>query len=476
MSRSSRPHVKDGGLPSDLESIRSRVSITNQAPHHTSAILDPDAFASLQLDNSWNQEVFEKHFRIAVQSIERRGDMVRDPVSGVETESDSDRIVFDMVGIEAPLANALRRILLSEVPTMAIERVILFQNTSIIQDEVLAHRLGLVPIYADPRQFQYVRESATQASARRKPRNPKERDDKSVTSTQHPDGEENELNTLVFVLDVKCTRKIDPKTGRPAGEDKADADKYDNHLITSSHLKWIPQGRQAQRFADPARRPRPYYDDIILAKLRPGQSIEAELHVEKGIGQSHAKWSPVATASYRLMPEILFTTPIEGEMAQELKQKCPMNVFDIEDIGGKPTATVARPRNCTMCRECTRGEVADGIGMGGAWSDRVKLRRVRDHFIFSVETTGAYTPTEVVREAIKVLKEKALTIKRLCQGEENKDEEDDEEEEEEEIDMTQTRRAPTRAEVEAKSKEMDEDDDESDEQADESSDDENGSD
>ena len=53
---------------------------------------------------------------------------------------------------------------------------------------------------------------------------------------------------------------------------------------------------------------------------------------------------------------------------------------------------VARPRQCSMCRECVRGE---------GWSERVQLRRVRDHFIFSVETTGAYTPAGVVKEAIK---------------------------------------------------------------------------
>jgi DNA-directed RNA polymerase I and III subunit RPAC1 len=36
---------------------------------------------------------------------------------------------------------------------MAIEKVILYQNTSIIQDEVLAHRLGLIPLKADHRLF-----------------------------------------------------------------------------------------------------------------------------------------------------------------------------------------------------------------------------------------------------------------------------------------------------------------------------------
>lgn len=42
-----------------------------------------------------------------------------------------------------------------QVPTMAIEKVFIYNNTSIVQDEVLAHRLGLIPINADPRLFEY---------------------------------------------------------------------------------------------------------------------------------------------------------------------------------------------------------------------------------------------------------------------------------------------------------------------------------
>jgi DNA-directed RNA polymerase I and III subunit RPAC1 len=42
-----------------------------------------------------------------------------------------------------------------KVPTVAIEKVYIANNTSVIQDEVLAHRLGLVPIKADPRLFDY---------------------------------------------------------------------------------------------------------------------------------------------------------------------------------------------------------------------------------------------------------------------------------------------------------------------------------
>lgn len=54
------------------------------------------------------------------------------------------------------------------------------------------------------------------------------------------------------------------------------------------------------------------FDDILIAKLRPGQEIEMELICEKGIGKTHAKWSPVSTAYYRLVPDIVIKEDILG--------------------------------------------------------------------------------------------------------------------------------------------------------------------
>jgi DNA-directed RNA polymerase I and III subunit RPAC1 len=62
---------------------------------------------------------------------------------------------FDLVGVDASIANAFRRILISEVPTIAIETVFVMNNTSIIHDEILSQRLGLIPIKADALQFDY---------------------------------------------------------------------------------------------------------------------------------------------------------------------------------------------------------------------------------------------------------------------------------------------------------------------------------
>jgi DNA-directed RNA polymerases I and III subunit RPAC1 len=79
-----------------------------------------------------------------------------------------------------------------------------------------------------------------------------------------------------------------------------------------------------------------------------------ELFCEKGIGKTHAKWSPVATAYYRLVPDIKLNKDVSNEDAKELKKLCPVGVFDIEDIGGKKKAFVKDVRKCTTCRECIR--------------------------------------------------------------------------------------------------------------------------
>jgi DNA-directed RNA polymerase I and III subunit RPAC1 len=71
------------------------------------------------------------------------------------TRYDGNDMQFELKGVSCAVVNALRRIMTSEAPTMAIESVFVVNNTSVIQDEVLSHRLGLVPLKVDPRYFQY---------------------------------------------------------------------------------------------------------------------------------------------------------------------------------------------------------------------------------------------------------------------------------------------------------------------------------
>jgi len=99
----------------------------------------------------------------------------------------------------------------------------------------------------------------------------------------------------------------------------------------SGDLVWEPVGNQSVTLADKI--PKSLLDDILIAKMRPGQEIEMDLVVEKGLGKTHAKWSPVCTAYYRLKNDIKLKEKILDSEATELKNVCPMGVFDIEDIG-----------------------------------------------------------------------------------------------------------------------------------------------
>lgn len=152
-----------------------------------------------------------------------------------------------MVGVDAPIANALRRILLAEVPTIAIETVYVYQNTSIIADEVLAHRLGLVPLNVDPRVMRTVAEEG---------------------------GELTELSGIVFELAVEGARV--PMTGAESLAMEGSDDFEGRYTkVYSSALVWKPAGEQLDMLGPGVG---PVVGDILLAKLAPDQVIRLEAH------------------------------------------------------------------------------------------------------------------------------------------------------------------------------------------------------
>jgi len=68
---------------------------------------------------------------------------------------DKSNLSFVLRDADVGLANAFRRVALSEVPTLAIERIFLQENSSSLYDEMIAHRLGLVPIKGDTDLFKF---------------------------------------------------------------------------------------------------------------------------------------------------------------------------------------------------------------------------------------------------------------------------------------------------------------------------------
>ncbi|KAH8377171.1 hypothetical protein KR093_003877, partial [Drosophila rubida] len=268
---------------------------------------------------------------------------------------------FDLIGVYPAIANAFRRLMLSEVPSMAIEKVYIYNNTTIIQDEVLAHRMGLLPLKADPRLFAYRTEESNEQGT--------------------------EQDTLEYELKVKCTRRKD------ATKDQSNFDDiYKNHKVYSGHLKWVPKGKQAQIYSDS--NVGCIHDDILIAQLRPGHELDLRLVAVKGIGKDHAKFSPVATAYYRLLPQISLNREVSGKDAYLLQNCFSPGVIGIDE------------NDCAYVKDARYDSCSRNVFRYPHLADAVTMARVRDHYIFSVESVGALKPEVIFVEAVKVLKKK----------------------------------------------------------------------
>lgn len=71
---------------------------------------------------------------------------------------DKNEAIFMLKEINPALANTLRRLVLEEVPTLAIEEVTLSKNDSPLYDEIVAHRMGLIPLKTDLDYYEFPKE------------------------------------------------------------------------------------------------------------------------------------------------------------------------------------------------------------------------------------------------------------------------------------------------------------------------------
>uniref|UniRef100_A0A0E0ELN9 Uncharacterized protein n=2 Tax=Oryza meridionalis TaxID=40149 RepID=A0A0E0ELN9_9ORYZ len=83
-----------------------------------------------------------------------------------------DNMEFDMIGVYASIANALRRILIPDICACChlflqwkIEKVLMVDNTSVTADEVLSHRLGLIPFPLDAKCTLFIISQAIELEA-----------------------------------------------------------------------------------------------------------------------------------------------------------------------------------------------------------------------------------------------------------------------------------------------------------------------
>ncbi|MFN4335975.1 MAG: DNA-directed RNA polymerase subunit D [Candidatus Nitrosocaldus sp.] len=170
--------------------------------------------------------------------------MQREKVNMIEVIEQSElRIAVRFRGYPIQYVNALRRIAMVEVPIMAIDDVIIYENSSVMHDEILAHRLGLIPLSTPLHRF--VRQEECEC--------------KSPLGCPR-------CRVLLY-LDVRADEK-----GR---------------VVTSADI--VSEDESVK----------PISDNIPIVTLVKNQSIRFEAYARLGIGKMHAKWQPTTVSIVR---------------------------------------------------------------------------------------------------------------------------------------------------------------------------------
>lgn len=185
-------------------------------------------------------------------------------IRALENDKASQKLSFVLKNSNASFANALRRIMKDEVPVMAIEDVEFRKNSSVLYDEMIAHRLGLIPLTTDLKSYNLPEECKCEGKGC-----------------------------------ARCQLSVTLKARGPA-------------VVYASDIKT----------KDPA--VKPVHPKTPIVKLLKGQVLELEATAVLGKGREHMKWSP-AHVYYSYLPKITVTH--NQEKFEQFADKYPPQIF-----------------------------------------------------------------------------------------------------------------------------------------------------
>lgn len=238
------------------------------------------------------------------------------------------------------LANALRRVLISDVPKMAIDNVEFhlgpimvdgreYESITPLFDEIVSHRLGLVPVPTDHELFVFQKDCVCE-------------------------GEGCPNCTIMYSLN-----KIGPCT------------------VYSGDL--VPLGNEALKVKD---------DLIPLIELGDGQAVLVYAIARMGTANEHVKWQVTHGVGYKYMPVITVDAKVcdGGAKCTDL---CPCKVFVMD-------GDVAKAENILQCSLC-------GSCLKFCDMKAISLSEDDTQFVFTMETDGSLTAAQTLDYALRDL-------------------------------------------------------------------------
>ncbi len=225
----------------------------------------------------------------------------------IDKDKKSGRVSFMLLNSNPSFANALRRNMIDSVPAMAIEDVEFRKNNSVLYDEIIAHRLGLLALKTDLKSY-------------------------TLPSKCKCKGEGCARCTVKMILKSKSTGNL------YASEIKSKDPKI-----------------------------KPVYPKTPIVKLLKGQEIEIEATAMLGTGREHVKWSP-CLAYYKYKPVIEINTA-KCTNAEEVAGVCPVDVFEVK--AGKLTINKNNMLRCHLCGACAEKAANNSVKLNESDKDFV---------------------------------------------------------------------------------------------------------
>lgn len=272
----------------------------------------------------------------------------------------------------ASQVNAIRRALIADVPKLAITRVDFSQgvtqdnkgevveSVNVLPDEVLAHRLAMIPIPTNLEEPLYAPDECPNC--------------KDVI-------ERDRGCPLCQVLYTLSAR------GPSADSEEEYKTVYAGDITTIS---------------DPFYDIRDEHKSIPLTVLAKGQFLEFYAFAVVGRGRDHAKWSPVAAVGFRPHRIAVLNKPKKASVLFDLGLTTTDGTAINAKLFGKDKKLT--DVNHVMDLEKALHQVGEGTGREAAFDDAITLEPVEGSYVFSYETDGSLDPKVAFNAALEELK------------------------------------------------------------------------
>lgn len=273
---------------------------------------------------------------------------------------------FRLSNVDLAFANSLRRTMLAEIPTVAIDIVEVEKNSSVLPDELLAHRLGLIPLNSKncDVDMEYSRECDCESGCER--------------------------CELKLALHAKCV-----------GGDVMKVYARDLMVVSDRPNEWVG----SPVITDPDG------NGPLILKLRKDQEVKLTCVVKKGIAKEHAKWAPTAAVGFEYDPynnlrhvdywyeedpakEWYVSSPVPIPVPV-----CPLTMQYQQHKPTLPNLSSSRP-----------------LSSNAQWENPAPPDMPFDYdavpstFYLDVESVGALEPDTIVQQSINVLQRKLAEV------------------------------------------------------------------